>query len=65
MMNPVLCGEWYLIKYDDHNMAKAVILMEEASNAMVDKVRAHGKEDRELGALLLDGQCHRASANSQ
>ena len=45
MMNPVLCGEWYLIKYDDHDMAKAVILTEEASNAVVDKVRAHGKED--------------------
>ena len=45
MMNPVLCGEWYLIKYDDHDMAKAVILTKEAMNAMVDKVRAHGKED--------------------
>ena len=51
MMNPVLCGEWYLIKYDDHDMAKAVILTEEASNAVVDKVRAHGKEDGELGKL--------------
>ena len=50
-MNPVLCDKWYLIKYDDHNMAKAVILMEEASNAVVDKVRAHGKEDGELGKL--------------
>ena len=36
-MNPVLCGEWYLIKYDDHDMAKAVILTEESSNAEVDK----------------------------
>ena len=44
-MNPVLCDEWYLIKYDDHDMAKAVILTEEASNAVVDKVRALGKED--------------------
>ena len=26
MMNPVLCGEWYLIKYDDHDMAKAVFI---------------------------------------
>ena len=45
MMSPVLRDEWYLIKYDDHDMAKAVILTEEASNAVVDKVRAHGKED--------------------
>ena len=45
MMNPVLLDEWYLIKYDDHDMAKAVILTEEASNAVVDKVRALGKED--------------------
>ena len=45
MMNPVLRDEWYLIKYDDHDMAKAVILTEEASNAVVDKVRALGKED--------------------
>ena len=37
--------------YDDHDMAKAVILTEEASNAVVDKVRAHGKEDGELGKL--------------
>ena len=44
-MIPVLCDEWYLIKYDDHDMAKAVILTEEASNAVVDKVRALGKED--------------------
>ena len=44
-MNPVLRDEWYLIKYDDHDMAKAVILTEEASNAVVDKVRALGKED--------------------
>ena len=44
-MNPVLSGEWYLIKYDDHDMAKAIILTEEASNAVVDKVRALGKED--------------------
>ena len=51
MMNPVLLDEWYLIKYDDHDMAKAVILTEEASNAVVDKVRAHGKEDGELGKL--------------
>ena len=56
MMNPVLCDKWYLIKHNDHNMAKAVILMEETLNAVVDKVRAHGKEDGELGALLLDGQ---------
>ena len=51
MMNPVLRDEWYFIKYDDHDMAKAVILTEEASNAVVDKVRAHGKEDGELGKL--------------
>ena len=51
MMNPVLPDEWYLIKYDDHDMAKAVILTKEAMNAMVDKVRAHGKEDGELGKL--------------
>ena len=44
-LNPVLCGKWYFIKYDDHDMAKAVILTEEASNAVVDKVRALGKED--------------------
>ena len=52
MMNPVLLDEWYLIKYDDHDMAKAIILTEEASNVMVDKVRAHGKEDGELGKLF-------------
>ena len=32
-------------------MAKAVILTEEASNAVVDKVRAHGKEDGEVCKL--------------
>ena len=51
MMNPVLLDEWYLIKYDDHDMAKAVILTEEASNAVVDKARVHGKEDGELSEL--------------
>ena len=37
--------------YDDHDMAKAVILTEEVSNTMMDKVRAHGKEDGELGEI--------------
>ena len=50
-MKPVLCDECYLIKHNDHNMAKAVILTEETSNAMVDKVRAHGKEHIELSEL--------------
>ena len=48
-MNPVLCGEWYFNKYDDHNMAKAVILSEEISIAEVDKVKAHGIGHGELG----------------
>ena len=50
-MNPVLCGEWYFNKYDDHNMAKAVILSEEISTAVVDKVKAHSKGHGELGVL--------------
>ena len=41
-LNPVLCGEWYFIKYDDHDMAKALILSEEISTTVVDKVKAHG-----------------------
>ena len=50
-MIPVLCDEWYLIKYDDHDMAEAIILTEETTNAVVDKVRGHGKEHGELGEL--------------
>ena len=48
-MIPVLCDEWYLIKYDDHDMAKALILLEEISTAEVDKVKAHVKGHGELG----------------
>ena len=48
-LNPVLCGEWYFIKYDDHDTAKALILSEEISTAEVDKVKAHGKGHGELG----------------
>ena len=50
-MNPVLWDEWYFIKYDDHDMAKAVILSEEILTAVVDKVKAHGKGHGELGVL--------------
>ena len=48
-LNPVLCGEWYFIKYDDHDMAKALILSEEILTTVVDKVKAHGIGHRELG----------------
>ena len=48
-LNPVLCDEWYFIKYDDHDMAKALILSEEISTAEVDKVKAHGIGHGELG----------------
>ena len=37
------------MKYDDHDMTKAVILSEEISTAMVDKVKAHGKGHGEPG----------------
>ena len=47
----VFCGEWYFIKYDDHDMAKALILSEEISTAEVDKVKAHGKGHGELGEV--------------
>ena len=50
-MNPVLCYKCYLIKYDDHDMAKAVILTEEISIAAVDKVKAHGKGHGELSEV--------------
>ena len=50
-MNPVLCGEWYFIKYDDNDMAKALILSEEISTTEVDKVKAHGKGHGELGEV--------------
>ena len=50
-LNPVLCGEWYFIKYDDHDTAKALILSEEISTAEVDKVKAHGKGHREPGEV--------------
>ena len=50
-MNPVLCYKCYLIKYDDHDMAKAVILTEEISTAVVDKVKVHGKSHGELGEV--------------
>ena len=33
-----------LIKYDNHNMAKAILLTKETTNAVVDGVRAHGKD---------------------
>ena len=39
------------MKYDDHDMTKAVILSEEISTAMVDKVKAHGKGHGELGEV--------------
>ena len=39
------------MKYDDHDMTKAVILSEEISTAMVDKVKAHGKGHGEPGEL--------------
>ena len=35
--------------YDDHDMAKALILSEEISTTVVDKVKAHGKGHGELG----------------
>ena len=50
-LNPVLCGAWYFIKYDDHDMAKALILSEEISIAMVVKVKAHGMGHGELGEV--------------
>ena len=37
------------MKYDDHNMAKAIILTEETTNSVVDKVRGHGHEQGVLG----------------
>ena len=37
--------------YDNHDMAEAIILTEETSNVVVDKVREHGKEHGELGEL--------------
>ena len=48
-LNPVLCGKWYFMKYDYHDMAKALILSEEISTTVVDKVKAHGKGHVELG----------------
>ena len=35
--------------YDDHDMAKALILSEEISTMVVDKVKAHGKGHGEPG----------------
>ena len=35
--------------YDDHDMAKALILSEEISTTVVDKVKAHGKGHGEPG----------------
>ena len=35
--------------YDDHDMAKALILSEEISTTVVDKVKAHGMGHGELG----------------
>ena len=40
-----------LIKYDDHDMAKAIILTEDTMNTVVDQVRGHGKDHGELGEL--------------
>ena len=48
-MIPVLCDEWYLIKYYDHNMAEAIIPTEEITDDVVDKVRGHNKDHGELG----------------
>ena len=62
-MIPVLCDEWYLIKYDDHDMAEAIILTEETTNAVVDKVRGHGKEHGELS--YWTDHYHETSAKTQ
>ena len=43
-MIPVLCEEWDIIKYDDHDIAEAIILTEETMNAVVDEVRGYGKD---------------------
>ena len=40
-----------LIKYDDHDMAEAIILTEETTNAVVDEVRGHCKDHGGLGEL--------------
>ena len=40
-MIPVL---WDIIKYDDHDIAEAIILTEETMNAVVDEVRGYGKD---------------------
>ena len=37
--------------YDDHDMAKAILLTKETTNAVVDEVRAHGNDHGEVGEL--------------
>ena len=37
------------MKYDDHNMAKAIILTEETADGVVDEVRGHSHEHGVLG----------------